>query len=238
MKLALIGYGKMGKAIEEIALERGHEIVLKISSDNSNQLTSENISKADVAIEFSIPSLAYNHVKFCIEHGVSVICGTTAWLDQLPQVHALVNEKNGSFIYGSNFSLGVNLFFAINEYVAKILKDHKAYKATITEIHHTAKLDAPSGTAITLADGILSNNSSLNKWVKGFAQSEEELPILSERIDPAPGTHIVSYASEIDSIEIKHEAHTRKGFATGAVIAAEWLQHKKGIFSMKDVLGL
>jgi 4-hydroxy-tetrahydrodipicolinate reductase len=238
MKIALIGYGKMGKAIEEIALERGHEIVLKISSENSNQLTSENISKADVAIEFSTPSLAFNNVKFCIEHGVAVVCGTTAWLDQLPEVHALVKDKNGSFIYGSNFSLGVNLFFAINEYVAKILNDHKVYKTTITEIHHTAKLDAPSGTAITLAEGILSNNASLNKWVKGFAQHEKELPILSERIDPAPGTHIVSYASEIDTIEIKHEAHTRKGFATGAVIAAEWLQHKKGIFSMKDVLGL
>lgn len=238
MKIALIGYGKMGKAIEEIALERGHEIVLKISSENSNQLTSDNISKADAAIEFSTPSLAFNHVKFCIDHGIPVVCGTTAWLDKLPEIQTLAKEKNGSFIYGSNFSLGVNLFFAINEYVAKIMNDHNAYKTTITEIHHTAKLDAPSGTAITLAEGILSGNTTFNKWVKGFAQKNDELPIISERIDPAPGTHIVSYSSEIDTIEIKHEAHTRKGFAIGAVIAAEWLYGKKGVYSMKDVLGI
>lgn len=238
MKIALIGYGKMGKAIEEVALERGHEIVLKISSENSDQLTSDTISKADVAIEFSTPLLAFSHVKFCIDHDVPVICGTTAWLEKLSEIHTLVKEKNGGFIYGSNFSLGVNLFFAINEYVAKIMNNYKTYKTTITEIHHTAKLDAPSGTAITLAEGILANNSALKTWVKGFAQHADELPIISERVDPAPGTHIISYSSEIDTIEIKHEAHTRKGFATGAVIAAEWIQNKKGVFSMKDVLGL
>ena len=238
MKIALIGYGKMGKAIEEVALERGHEIVLKVGSTNASEFNAENIIKADVAIEFSIPSLAFDNVSFCIENNIPVICGTTAWLEKLPVVESLVKTKDGSFIYGSNFSLGVNIFFAINEYVAKIMNGKKSYQPTITEIHHTAKLDAPSGTAITLAEGILKNNDSLEKWTKEFAQNEMELPIKSERIDPAPGTHVVTYASEIDTIEIKHEAHTRKGFATGAVVAAEWLLGKKGVYSMKDVLGL
>lgn len=238
MKIALIGYGKMGKAIEEVALERGHEIVLKVGSTNASEFNAENIIKAEVAIEFSIPSLAFDNVSFCIENNIPVICGTTAWLEKLPIVESLVKTKVGSFIYGSNFSLGVNIFFAMNEYVAKIMNGKNSYQPTITEIHHTAKLDAPSGTAITLAEGIMKNNTNLTKWVKEFAQNENELPIKSERIDPAPGTHVVSYASEIDTIEIKHEAHTRKGFATGAVVAAEWLLGKKGVYSMKDVLGL
>jgi 4-hydroxy-tetrahydrodipicolinate reductase len=237
MKIALVGYGKMGKAIEQIAINRGHEIVLKINSENAEELNEKNLKHIDVAIEFTKPSLAFNNVKICLDNSVPVVCGTTAWTEKIGEIEQLTKEKNGSFIYGSNFSLGVNLFFALNEYAAQLMNKVKVYETELTEIHHTAKLDAPSGTAITLAEGII-NNSDFESWVKGKSTSASQLGIISERKDPAPGTHIITYSSDIDTIELKHEAHSRVGFATGAVVAAEWLLDKKGVFTMKDVLGL
>lgn len=236
MKIALIGYGKMGRTIEQVALERGHEIVLAISSGNSAEMTPENLQKADCVIEFTRPDAAFENVSACLRAGVPVVCGTTAWLAQLPEAMKICEELNGSFLYASNFSIGVNLFFELNQHLAKLMSKHPEYKASIHEVHHTAKLDAPSGTAITLAQGLLDNQSYYKTWVHGTLPAEDQLPITHERTDPAPGTHTVSWQSEIDSIEMTHTAHSRLGFATGAVIAAEWLANKKGIFEMRDVL--
>jgi 4-hydroxy-tetrahydrodipicolinate reductase len=238
MKIALIGYGKMGHAIEEIALQRGHEIVLKIGIENIEDNTIENIKKADVAIEFTGPEIAYDNVIRCIEAGVPVVSGSTGWLQRFEEATAFCTKKNGALLYASNFSVGVNIFFAINKKLAELMAPHKEYDVSLTEIHHTQKKDAPSGTAITLAESILHAIDQKEKWVNEPSNNREDLQIISERIDPAPGTHTITYSSEIDDIEIKHTAHNRKGFATGAVLAAEFLQAKKGIYNMSDVLGL
>ena len=232
MKIALLGYGKMGKVIEQIAVERGHEIVLKKSSSN----TFEGLKDADVAIDFSIPTTAVNHITECFNTNIPVICGTTGWLEHYNAMEALCKQKNGSFIYASNFSLGVNVFFELNNHLAKIMNNLKQYQVSMEEIHHTQKLDAPSGTAITLANGIIESSSYIN-WILENPK-ENELHIEAKRIENVPGTHSVFYDSNVDQIEIKHTAHSREGFALGAVVAAEWLVGKKGVFTMKDVLQL
>jgi len=232
MKIALLGYGKMGKVIEKIALERGHEIVLRKSSS----ATYEGLSNADVAIDFSVPDSAVCNISECFNTNVPVVCGTTGWLEHYDEMVALCESKNGSFIYGSNFSLGVNIFFELNDYLAKMMSNLEQYKVSMEEIHHTQKLDAPSGTAISLAKGII-ENSDYKDWTLENP-SEEQILIDAKRIENVPGTHSVFYDSSVDQIEIKHTAHNRDGFALGAVIAAEWLKDKKGVFTMKDVLSL
>ncbi|MFY7671710.1 4-hydroxy-tetrahydrodipicolinate reductase [Tenacibaculum sp. MEBiC06402] len=232
MKLALLGYGRMGKEIEKIALERGHEIVIK-----SNGEENYDITQADVAIDFSIPNSAFNNISTCINHNIPVVSGTTGWLDKYDDAVALCKEKKGGFIYASNFSLGVNIFFALNEKLAAMMNSQKQYTIDIEEIHHTKKLDAPSGTAITLAEGII-DNSDKKKWELDGEISDENIPIKAVRTPDVPGTHTINYNSEVDSIEIKHTAHNRKGFALGAVVAAEWLIGKEGVFSMRDVLNI
>jgi len=238
MKIAIIGYGKMGKAIEEIALSKGHEIVLKIDAYNTSDFTKENLQKADVAIEFTGPHTAFENITKCIQWAVPVISGSTGWLDNFEKAKKLCDEKKGCLIYASNFSIGVNLFFEINEKVAALMESYENYDVAMTETHHTEKKDAPSGTAISLAEQILAEIGRKNKWVNEASSQASDLVIKSERIDPAPGTHSVTYQSPIDSIEITHTAHTRKGFASGAVLAAEFANQKMGIFTMKDVLGL
>jgi 4-hydroxy-tetrahydrodipicolinate reductase len=238
MKIALIGYGKMGHAIEEIAVQRGHDIVLKVGIENVQDNTIENIKKADVAIEFTGPEVAFDNVIKCLDAGVAVVSGSTGWLQRFNEAQAYCTKKNGALLYASNFSVGVNIFFAINKRLAELIAPHKEYDVAVTELHHTQKKDAPSGTAITLAEGIMSSISQKKKWVNETSKNPEELQIISERIDPAPGTHTIKYSSEIDDIEIKHTAHNRKGFATGAVLAAEFLLNKKGIYTMSDVLGI
>ena len=238
MKIALIGYGKMGKAIETIALNKGHEIVLKIDIQNSQDFTEAALQKADVAIEFTGPHSAYENVKKCIAWGVPVVSGSTGWLDQWAVIKDLCEEKNGTLIYSSNYSIGVNLFFELNKQLAQLMQPYNSYDVSMTEVHHTEKKDAPSGTAISLAEQILAQIGRKNKWVNAASENSNELVIQSERIDPAPGTHMVKYSSEVDDIEIIHTAHTRIGFARGAVLAAEFAFEKKGIFTMKDVLGL
>ena len=238
MKIALIGYGKMGKAIESIALSKGHEIVLKIDIQNNQDFTEAALQKADVAIEFTGPHSAFENVKKCIAWGVPVVSGSTGWLDQWTEIKDLCEFKNGTLIYSSNYSIGVNLFFELNKQLAQLMEPYNNYDVSMTEVHHTEKKDAPSGTAISLAEQILTNLSRKNKWVNAASANSNELVIQSERIDPAPGTHIVKYSSEVDDIEIIHTAHTRIGFASGAVLAAEFAFEKKGIFTMKDVLGL
>jgi len=238
MKLALIGYGKMGKIIEEIALQRKHEIVLKIDINNLSDFTKGNISKTDVAIEFTGPHSAFENIKKAIEFGVPVVCGSTGWLDKLDEIKKTVAEMNGAFLYASNFSVGVNIFFELNKKLAALMSSHADYEAIIEEIHHTQKKDAPSGTAITLAEQILEQNKKKKRWVNEVSENPEDLEIISQRIDPAPGTHSIKYSSAIDEIEIIHTAHSRKGFALGAVMAAEFIKGKKGFFSMKDVLSL
>jgi 4-hydroxy-tetrahydrodipicolinate reductase len=232
MKIALLGYGKMGKVIERIALERGHEIVLKKDEFN----TYDGLSTADVAIDFSVPTAAVNNISAAFNANVPVVSGTTGWLEHYDEMIALCNEKKGGFISSSNFSLGVNIFFGLNEYLAKIMKQFDSYKVSMEEIHHIHKLDAPSGTAISLAQGVI-ENSSYSNWTLDEAKNNE-IHIEAKRIGEVPGTHTVNYDSAIDSIEIKHTAHNREGFALGAVIAAEWLAGKEGIFTMKDVLNL
>lgn len=238
MRIAIIGYGKMGQMIEEIALGRGHEIVLKINIENTDEFTQENLSKADVAIEFTGPSSAYQNILSCLRFGVPVVSGSTGWNEQLSEVKTFALTNGGSFLHTSNFSIGVNIFFEVNKLLAKLMASQPQYEVQLKEIHHTAKLDAPSGTAVSLAEQVLENISRKKKWVNEPGANQEELSILSERIDPAPGTHFVTYSSEIDDIEIIHTAHNRKGFAMGAVLAAEYIYNKKGVFSMKEVLGL
>jgi 4-hydroxy-tetrahydrodipicolinate reductase len=232
MKIALLGYGKMGKVIEKIALERGHEIVLR--KDRSD--TFEGLSKADIAIDFSVPTSAVNHISECLNQNIPVISGTTGWLENYNEMVGLCKEKNGSFIYASNFSLGVNIFFELNNYLAKVMKNLKDYHVSMEEIHHTQKLDAPSGTAISLANGIIENTDYVNWTLEN--PIENEIYIDAKRIENIPGTHAVFYDSKVDQIEIKHTAHSREGFALGSIIAAEWLVGKKGVFTMKDVLGI
>jgi 4-hydroxy-tetrahydrodipicolinate reductase len=238
MRIAIIGYGKMGKMIEKIAIQRNHTIVLKVNIDNTEDFTKENISKADVAIEFTGPSSAFENVKKCIEFGIPVVSGSTGWNDKISEIKKLATEKEGSFLHTSNFSIGVNIFFEINKKLAELMSRQPDYDVSMVEIHHTQKLDAPSGTAVTLADQILEKSTSKTKWVNHLSTNKTELPIISERIDPAPGIHKVKYSSEIDEIEIIHLAHNRKGFALGAVMAAEFISNKKGVFTMNQVLGL
>ena len=238
MKIALIGYGKMGQAIEEIAVAQGHEIVLKIGIENVEDFTPEAVKKADVAIEFTSPHSAVENIKKCMDAGVPVVSGSTGWLDQWEEVVKYCEEKQAGFLYASNFSIGVNLFFELNNYLARLMKPHSDYDVSLEEIHHTQKRDAPSGTAITLAEGVMEQITGKKQWVNHISDNPAELEILSERIDPAPGTHKIKYHSAIDDIEIIHTAHNRKGFAGGAVMAANFLNGKKGIYNMKQVLGL
>ncbi len=230
MKIALLGYGKMGKTIEKIALERGHEVVLRIS-ENIGQY---DLTIADVAIDFSIPSAALNNILTCCETGLPVISGTTGWLADYDKAKQVCEEEKSAFLYASNFSIGVNLFFELNRKLAKLMDPFKEYSVEIEEIHHTQKLDAPSGTAISLAEQIVSN-SRYTGWKLDNA-GENEIPVYAKRIEDIPGTHTIAYKSSIDTMEIKHTAHSREGFALGAVIAAEWIRDKKGVFTMKDVL--
>lgn len=236
MKIALIGYGKMGKAIEEIAGQKGHSIVLKISSSNKGDLTPENIRKADVAIEFTRPESALANVMFCLENGVPVVCGTTGWIRDMNKVEETCKKKEGSFLYASNFSIGVNIFFELNRKLAELMHGRKEYDVSMQEIHHIHKKDAPSGTAISLAQDIIDRGlkSSFSIDDKG----KDSLRIISIREDEVPGTHLINYFSENDQIEIIHTAHNRKGFASGAVAAAEYIQTRTGVFTMKDVLGI
>ncbi|MEO5990117.1 MAG: 4-hydroxy-tetrahydrodipicolinate reductase [Ferruginibacter sp.] len=238
MKIALIGYGRMGKAIEEIAIKNGDEIVLKITSENKELFTEENIKKADVAIEFTNPEVAFENIKSCLRSGVPVISGSTGWLENLPAVINLCNELSGTFLYASNFSIGVNIFFEINKKLASLMSSHSEYDVSMEEIHHTGKKDAPSGTAITLAQQIIQENKTKDSWTIEKTKSSNVVVITSKREDPAPGTHHVKYNSPTDDIEIIHTAHNRSGFAQGALAAASFVKNKKGVFSMKDVLNI
>ena len=238
MKLALIGYGKMGKAIEEIAVQKGHEIVVSIDQPNLHEFTRENLIKADAAIEFTGPHSAYENVKACLDFGIPVVCGSTGWTDRLEELKQYCAAKNGGFIYSSNYSIGVNIFFEVNKKLAALMAAHKDYEVILEETHHTQKKDAPSGTAITLAEQILEQVKRKKQWVNELSDKPEDLEITSQRIDPAPGTHSIKYSSVIDDIEIIHTAHNRTGFASGAVLAAEFIKDKKGFFTMKEVLSL
>jgi 4-hydroxy-tetrahydrodipicolinate reductase len=237
MKIALIGYGKMGKAIEEIAVAKGHTIVLRVSRDNKEDNTVDKLRTADVAIEFTGPESAYDNIIRCLDAGVPVVSGSTGWLTRMAEVRAYCTAKNGAFLYASNFSVGVNLFFELNKQLAALMIDHPEYEPRITEIHHTQKRDAPSGTAITLAEQLLEKIHRKKGWVNHISDNLDELEIVSERVDPAPGTHTIAYESDIDTITITHTAHNRRGFASGAVLAAEYIAGKKGIYEMSDVLG-
>lgn len=243
MNIALIGYGKMGREIEQIALQRGHTILFKVDVDNSNVLQSDEFKQVDVAIEFTSPHSAVNNIKACINSGVPVVVGSTGWYNELEDVKKYCLERNGGVFYASNFSLGVNIFFEVNKRLAELMALADGYEVAITEIHHTAKLDAPSGTAITIADGLLAKYPAKKQWVSvegenSIEAKSDDLVIKSLRIDPAPGTHTVEYKSAVDRIEITHEAFSRKGFATGAVLAAEYLNGKKGVYTMADLLKL
>jgi 4-hydroxy-tetrahydrodipicolinate reductase len=233
MKIALLGYGKMGHVIERIAMDRGHEIVLR----KSDQDSFAGLENADVAIDFSIPDAAVTNISTCFKKGIPVISGTTGWLEHYPKMVQLCEEQKGAFIYASNFSLGVTIFFELNTYLSKMMAQFTQYQTSITETHHIQKLDAPSGTAITLAEGII-NHSDYSSWGLNEVKTADELLIKAERIPNIPGTHVVTYRSDVDSIEIKHEANNRDGFALGAVVAAEWISGKTGVYSMKDVLNL
>ena len=228
----------MGKTIEEIAIAEGDEVVLKITIDNTEDFTVENLQKADVAIEFSTPESAVFNIKKCIDAGVPVVCGTTGWLKDLDAIKEYCTQKQGAFLYASNFSIGVNLFFALNKYLASLMSKHKEYNVSVEEVHHTQKKDAPSGTAITLAEQVLENIKSKKAWVNNETNDPSELEITSKRIGDVPGIHTIKYNSPNDYIEITHSAYSRKGFAAGAVQAANFIAGKKGIFSMQDVLGL
>lgn len=238
MNIALIGYGKMGHAIEAIAIERNHKIVLAISIDNQAELTKANLQNADVAIEFTGPESAARNVLMCIDAGIPVVCGSTGWLQDWEKVATACKEKNGTLLYASNFSVGVNIFFELNKKLAMLMANRNDYQPSLEEIHHTAKKDAPSGTAITLAEQIIDNMPSKNKWVNDAVAKDGEIKITSKRIDPAAGTHHVKYQSAIDDIEIIHTAHSRQGFAAGAMLAAEFIAGKHGIFTMADVLNI
>ncbi|TDW96011.1 4-hydroxy-tetrahydrodipicolinate reductase [Dinghuibacter silviterrae] len=238
MKIALIGYGKMGKAIEDLMPPRGHEAVLKIDEHNRPGLTAEQLREADVAIEFTGPDSAVDNILLCLDAGIPVVVGSTGWLKKWAQVKKVCEATQGTLLASSNFSVGVNIFFALNKRLAALMNTHPEYAVSVTEIHHTAKRDSPSGTAITLAEGIIGSLDRKKDWVNHLSDHPEELEIVSERVDPAPGTHKVRYTSDIDDIELIHTAHNRKGFALGALLAAEYIYGKKGIYTMQDVLGI
>jgi len=233
MKIALLGYGKMGKVIERIALDRGHEIVLRKSSSDSYN----GLENADVAIDFSIPNAAVSNISECLQNNIPIVSGTTGWLVDYPKMAALCEEKKGAFIYGSNFSLGVNLFFELNDYLAKMMSKFNQYSVSMEEIHHIQKLDTPSGTGISLANGII-ENSNYSDWSLDKNSNDNSIYIDAQRIENVPGTHSIFYKSKVDTIEIKHTANNRDGFAIGSVMAAEWLVGKRGVFTMRDVLEL
>lgn len=235
MKLALVGYGKMGKEIEAIAIKRGHSIVLKIDKDNAESVTAADLKTADVAIEFSTPHTVLTNINKCLNAGLPIVVGTTGWYDHFNEVKQTCQAKNGSLFHATNFSLGVNLFFKLNSYLAELMNKYDAYEVSMEEIHHIHKLDKPSGTAITLAEQVLSKLDRKNKWSID-SNSADTLFIKDIREGEVPGTHIIKYSSEVDDIEIMHKAHSRKGFALGAVIAAEFLHGKKGIYTMSDII--
>jgi len=242
MNIALIGYGKMGQIIERFAIERGHEIVLKIGSTNLDELTVSNLRKADVAIDFSLPDAAIKNIYTSFDANVPLIVGTTGWYGQLQEIKNECLQGNHTLLYGSNFSIGVNLFFHINEVLAKMMNNYPAYDVQVEEIHHTQKLDAPSGTAMTIAEGIIENLDRKTEWINELSgqgltevMKKDQLLIASERIENIPGTHTVVYSSEVDEIELKHTANSRAGFALGAVVAAEWLQNKQGFYNITDI---
>jgi 4-hydroxy-tetrahydrodipicolinate reductase len=245
MKIALLGYGKMGKIIEKIATDRKHEIVLKIDYNNLDELTPENLAKADVAIEFSTPGTVLGNIKQCFNAGIPIVVGTTGWYNQLPQVKEICEDGGHTLLYASNFSIGVNVFFHVNKVLAKLMNNYPYYDVQVEEIHHTQKLDSPSGTGITIAEGIIENLDRKKEWVNVLTTDGDEtaddnvnadqLLIESFRIDSVPGTHTVIYDSEVDTIEFKHTAHNRNGFALGAVMAAEWISDKKGFHSIEDM---
>ncbi|MBI2270029.1 MAG: 4-hydroxy-tetrahydrodipicolinate reductase [Bacteroidetes bacterium] len=236
MKIALFGYGKMGKEIEQIALSRKNEIGLIIDLNNINSYSVAELKKCDAAIEFSTPDTAVSNIYKCFEAGVPVVVGTTGWLKQWDEVAKVCKERDQTLFWASNFSVGVNLFFKLNEYLAKLMQPHSEYNVTMEEIHHIHKKDAPSGTGITLAEGVLKNMPGKKNWVNNETNKPGELQLVSKRIDEVPGTHSIRYSSEVDYIEITHVAHSRKGFALGAVLAAEWIKGKKGIYGMNDML--
>jgi len=245
MKIALLGYGKMGKMIEQIALERKHEIVLKIDHQNLHELTTENLQQADVAIEFSTPHTVLSNIQLCFDANVPIVIGATGWYEKLQEVKNECLNQNASLLYASNFSIGVNIFFHINKLLAKVMNRYPYYEVQVEEIHHTQKLDAPSGTAITIAEGIIENIPVKEAWVNVVSgQVDDTSPVVikpgqllieSHRIENVPGTHTVIYDSEVDSIEFKHTAHNRSGFALGAVLAAEWIKDRKGFFTAADL---
>ena len=236
MNIALIGYGKMGKEIEQIALSRGHKIVLKVDVDNATNYTIDELKKADAAIEFSTPETAINNIYKCFEAGVPVVVGTTGWLNKLEEVKQKCSEKKQALFYASNYSIGVNLFFRLNEYLAKLMNNYPDYNVAMEEVHHVHKLDSPSGTAISLANQVIERMDTKQKWVNQSTHNKNELGIISKRIDEVPGTHTVTYMSAVDEISMTHTAHSRKGFALGAVVAAEWIKGKKGVFGMNDLM--
>lgn len=236
MNILILGYGRMGKAIEEIAEERGHTITHKININNTQALKFIDSNEIDVAIEFSQPDAAFENIKYCIANKIPVVSGTTGWLDKKHELDELCVQNDSAFFYASNFSLGVNLFFKLNEILAKMMEQHAGYKTELVEIHHTEKLDSPSGTAITLAEEMIKNLSSKKEWVNEPSEDENVVPIISEREPDVPGTHIIKYFSDVDEIEIKHTAKSRTGFALGAVLVSEWIINKKGVLSMKDFM--
>ena len=227
----------MGKAIEEIAVRRGHEVVLIVDEHNVDEFTDSNVKKADVAIEFTGPESAFENVKKALNFDIPLVCGSTGWLKNFEAAKQLCSERKGTFIYASNYSVGVNIFFEINKKLAELIEPHKDYEVQVTETHHTTKKDAPSGTAITIAEQILKTIKRKKNWVNYISDNPEELEIISERIESVAGTHRVKYSSTVDDIEIIHTAHNRQGFALGAVLAAEFIVGKKGVFEMRDVLG-
>jgi 4-hydroxy-tetrahydrodipicolinate reductase len=238
MNIALIGYGKMGKEIEQIAISRGHTIVLKVDVSNATTYTLDELKKADVAIEFSTPEAAINNIYKCFDANVPVVVGTTGWLSKLDEVKQKCATQQQTLFYASNYSIGVNLFFKLNEYLAKLMNNYPDYNVSMEEIHHVHKLDAPSGTAISLANQVIEQLDEKQKWVNEASNSKHDLSIISKRIDEVPGTHTVTYNSAVDEISITHIAHNRKGFALGAVVASEWIKGKKGVFGMNDLMNL
>lgn len=238
MRILLVGYGKMGQTIERLARAKGHEIVDALTVEDADKLATYTADKVDVAIEFTSPEAAVPNLITCFENNIPVVCGTTGWLQQLPQVQQKCQESQGSLLYASNFSVGVNLFFHVNEYMARIMQQHPTYAVAIKEIHHVHKLDQPSGTALTLADGILQHYPDKQGWVNEITSDPERLGVESAREGEVVGTHIVKYTSENDTFELHHVAHTREGFANGAILAAEWLPGRQGVFGMNDLLQL
>ena len=237
MKSAMLGYGKMGKKIDELAPAAGHEFILKIDHDNRHTLNTEALQMADVAIEFSEPTSAVENIKLCLTNGLPIVSGTTGWLNHYSEISDLCKKENGAFFYASNYSIGVHLFRNINRQLANLLESQPNYQPQLTEIHHTQKLDAPSGTAITIAEDLISEIDTKNRWINEPTDNPEILSIISERIDKVPGTHRIDWQSAVDTIRLEHIAHSREGFAKGALAAATWIVGKKGVFGMKDMLG-